>query len=41
MRLVQHMVPAQGGFPGIAIRLDELQKDGTWRHNMRLLSRAA
>ena len=39
-RLVQHMAPAQGGFPGVAIRL-ELQKDGSWRHNMRLLSRAA
>ena len=39
-RLVQHMAPAQGGFPGVAIRL-ELQKDGTWQHNMRLLPRAA
>jgi hypothetical protein len=39
-RLVQHMTPAQGGFPGIAIRV-ELQRDGTWRHNMQLLSRAA
>ena len=38
--LVQHMAPAQGGFPGVAIRL-ELQKDGTWQHNMRLLARAA
>ena len=39
-RLVQQMSPSQGAFPGIAIRI-ELQKDGTWRHNMRLLSRAA
>jgi hypothetical protein len=39
-QLVQHMAPAQGGFPGVAIRL-ELQKDGTWQHDMRLLSRAA
>ena len=39
-RLVQQMAPAQGAFPGLAIRL-ELQKDGTWRHNMKLLSRAA
>lgn len=39
-RLVQHMASGQGGFPGIAIRLD-LQNDGTWRHNMNLLSRAA
>jgi hypothetical protein len=39
-RLAQQMAPAQGGFPGLAIRL-ELQKDGTWRHNMKLLSRAA
>lgn len=39
-RLVQHMARTQGGFPGVAIRL-ELQKDGSWQHNMRLLSRAA
>jgi hypothetical protein len=39
-QLVQHMAAVQGGFPGVAIRL-ELQKDGTWQHNMRLLSRAA
>src|SRR5215475_2305532 len=39
-RLVQQIAPAQGGFPGVAIRL-ELQKDGTWRHNMKLLPRAA
>jgi hypothetical protein len=39
-RLVQQMAPAQGGFPGLMIRLD-LQKDGSWRHNMQLLSRAA
>src|SRR5262249_4815863 len=39
-RLVQHMAPVQGSFPGVAIRL-ELQQDGSWRHNMRLLSRAA
>jgi hypothetical protein len=39
-QLVQHMARVQGGFPGVAIRL-ELQKDGTWQHNMRLLARAA
>jgi len=39
-RLVQHMAPVQGGFPGVAIRL-ELQNDGAWQHNMRLLPRAA
>lgn len=39
-RLVQHMAAAQGGFPGVAIRL-ELQADGTWQHDMRLLPRAA
>jgi len=39
-RLVQQIAPAQGGFPGLAIRLD-LQKDGTWRHDMQLLARAA
>jgi len=35
-RLVQHMAPAQGTFPGIAVTLT-MQKDGSWRHNMRLL----
>ena len=39
-RLVQLMAPAQGGFPGLAVTL-ELQKDGKWRHNMRLLPFAA
>jgi len=39
-QLVQLMAPAQGGFPGLAITLT-MQKDGSWRHNMRLLSQAA
>ena len=39
-RLVQHMAAVQGGFPGLAIRL-ELQEDGTWQHDVRLLPRAA
>jgi len=39
-RLVQHMAPVQGGFPGLALRL-ELQSDGTWQNNMKLLPRAA
>ena len=38
-RLVQHMAPAQGTFPGIAVTLT-LQQDGSWRHNGRLLSAA-
>jgi hypothetical protein len=39
-RLVQQMAPVQGGFPGVAVRL-ELQTDGSWRHNLKLLSQAA
>jgi hypothetical protein len=38
-RLVQHMAPARGTFPGVAVTLT-MQKDGTWRHNMRLLTAA-
>ena len=38
-RLVQHMAPTQGAFPGIAVTLT-LQRDGTWRHNMRMLHAA-
>jgi hypothetical protein len=34
------MAAIQGGFPGVAIRL-ELQEDGTWQHDMKLLPRAA
>jgi hypothetical protein len=39
-QLVQLMAPAQGGFPGLAVTLT-IQKDGSWRHNMKLLSQAA
>ena len=39
-RLVRHMAPAEGTFPGVALRL-ELQKDGRWRHTMTLMSKAA
>jgi hypothetical protein len=39
-QLVQQMAPAQGSFPGLVVTL-ELQKDGSWRHNMTLLSHAA
>jgi len=39
-RLVQHMAPAQGTFPGVALRLEQ-QKDGNWRHTMTLMSKAA
>jgi hypothetical protein len=38
-RLVQHMAPARGAFPGVAITLT-MQKDGSWRHNMRFLTAA-
>jgi hypothetical protein len=39
-QLVQQMAPAQGSLPGIVLRL-ELQKDGSWRHNMTLLTHEA
>lgn len=39
-RLVRHMAPAEGTFPGIALRLEQ-QNDGTWRQSMTLLPRAA
>src|SRR5215831_16007055 len=39
-RLVQQMAPIQGSFPGAAITL-QLQADGSWRHNLRLLSQEA
>jgi hypothetical protein len=39
-QLVRQMAPAQGSFPGVVVTL-ELQKDGSWRHNMTLLSHAA
>lgn len=38
-RLVQNMSQERGTFPGIAITLT-MQKDGNWRHNMRLLTTA-
>jgi hypothetical protein len=39
-RLVRQMAPAQGGFPGALITL-EVQKDGSWRHSLKLMSQAA
>jgi hypothetical protein len=39
-RLVQQMAPARGGFPGAIIHL-EMQKDGSWRHSLKLMSQAA
>ena len=39
-RLVRHMAPAEGTFPGMALRL-ELQKDGSWRHKVTLMSKEA
>ena len=39
-RLVQHMAPAQGTFPGMSLRL-ELQKDGSWHQSVKLMSKAA
>ena len=38
-RLVRHLSPAQGSFPGVAVTLT-MQKNGSWRHNMRLLATA-
>ncbi|MCC6776502.1 MAG: hypothetical protein IT537_07685 [Hyphomicrobiales bacterium] len=38
-RLVRYLAPAQGAFPGVAVTLT-MQKDGSWRHNMRLLTAA-
>jgi hypothetical protein len=38
-RLVRHVAPAQGAFPGVAVTLT-MQKNGSWRHNMRLLATA-
>lgn len=37
--LVQQISPSQGTFPGIAFTA-MMQKDGSWRHNMRLMSAA-
>jgi hypothetical protein len=39
-RLVRHMTPAEGTFPGMALRLEQ-QQDGGWRHTMTLMSKAA
>jgi hypothetical protein len=36
-RLVQHLAPARGTFSGIGVTLT-MQKDGSWRHHMRLLT---
>ena len=38
-RLVQHLAPARGSFPGLAVTLT-MQKDSSWRHNMRFLTAA-
>jgi hypothetical protein len=39
-RLVRHMAPAEGTFPGVALRL-ELQQDGSWSQSMKLMPKAA
>jgi hypothetical protein len=39
-RLVQHMAPAQGTFPGMSLRL-ELQKDENWRQSVKLMPQVA
>jgi hypothetical protein len=39
-RLVRHMAPTEGTFPGIALRLEQ-QKDGSWRHTMTLMAKEA
>jgi hypothetical protein len=38
-RLMPHIAPARGAFPGVAVTLT-MQKDGNWRHNMRMLTAA-
>lgn len=38
-RLIHHVSPSQGTFPGIAFTTT-MQKDGKWRHNMRFLTAA-
>ena len=38
-RFVQLVSPSQGTFPGLAFTTS-MQKDGTWRHNMRFLTAA-
>ena len=38
-RLVQHLAPAHGTLPGIAVTLT-MQKDGNWQHKMRFLAAA-
>ena len=39
-RMVQHIAPARGTFPGVSLRL-ELQQDGSWRHSVKLMPKAA
>ena len=39
-RLVRHMAPTEGTFPGMALRLEQL-KDGSWRHSVTLMSKEA
>jgi len=36
-RLVRQLSPSQGTFPGLAVTTT-MQKDGSWRHNMRFLN---
>lgn len=38
-RFVLHVSPSQGTFPGVALTLT-MQKDGSWRHNGRLMTAA-
>src|SRR5262249_40239758 len=38
-RLVQQIAPRPGTFPGMVVTLT-MQKDGSWRHNGRLLTAA-
>jgi len=39
-RLVRHMAPAAGTFPGASLRL-ELQPDGSWSQSVKLTPKAA
>jgi len=38
-RLVQHMAPARGTFSGVDVTLT-MQKDGSWRHSLLMLTAA-
>src|SRR5262245_9188854 len=38
-RLVRRLAPTEGTFPGVMVTLT-MQKDGSWRHNLRMMGAA-